>query len=702
LATLLHGAKEVQAPASAPSTAVAADHSPMMMLYCQNQNHNISSGTRISNPVPLNGGITTSVVGSLPNGSVQLMSSPPPAALQVPWVAIVFGGGVGINIVHPPGSDLTRTNIAKFPATTTTMPVASSPHAPLAAAPTPAAAARADGFSSSYSQPALVTHHPQLPTTTAIFSLLPPPANAYSTLSLPPSSSLPTTLFLSAPPATSTAGMPSYKAPHIHVQYNGIQQSIPMLATTSTTTAPAVLATPPALEPLPPPPPAVPIQQLADHHRWAAAAAAPTLVPTLHHPPPSAAQPSSAFVSAAAAAPTSWTMMMMNQPRAYNTTPHEVAATAASAADDAAGWAGTTTAANARPPSSSHLVSPQLTTSSNSQVLPTNPGIFASLLTPPQLQQAAPKQKRLPQPQPKHQQQQKLQQPAPDNAMGILIQDKTDASLKDHHKQYSCNKSIDQSNIEMTNTESLAVSNECRRNPEDEHGDDDYDAHNRKSIKNSLDQDHRCKKGPTILPDHHSQQLQQQEESQDRFLDFQNEIWKQHFQELVACLQEQRQKIKDAQSYQQDNPDHTTQQQEIPQPPIAVALRSLTHLPEQLTRWVKRQRYQYKLWKKGKPSAMDPVRYEALKSIGFIWSSQDTLWWDRFAELVEFKQIHQHCNVPSNYAKHPGLAVWVKSQRHQYKLFALGQPSNMTAERIGELNRIDFRWVLRSYHKQSR
>lgn len=118
-----------------------------------------------------------------------------------------------------------------------------------------------------------------------------------------------------------------------------------------------------------------------------------------------------------------------------------------------------------------------------------------------------------------------------------------------------------------------------------------------------------------------------------------------------------------------------------------------------LARWVKRQRYQYKLMKENKPSTMTQDRALALESIGFVWDSQAAAWGERLDELRLFRQSVGHCNVPSNYAENPQLATWVKCQRRQYKLFIDGKPSNMTQERINMLGSLDFRWELRSSKK---
>jgi len=116
-----------------------------------------------------------------------------------------------------------------------------------------------------------------------------------------------------------------------------------------------------------------------------------------------------------------------------------------------------------------------------------------------------------------------------------------------------------------------------------------------------------------------------------------------------------------------------------------------------LARWVKRQRYQYKLMLEGKPSTMTHERVELLERIGFVWDSQGASWYERLAELEEFKNRNGHCNVPSHYGKNSRLAAWVKCQRRQYKLFQEGKPSNMSQGRIDELENLGFSWELRIF-----
>lgn len=119
-----------------------------------------------------------------------------------------------------------------------------------------------------------------------------------------------------------------------------------------------------------------------------------------------------------------------------------------------------------------------------------------------------------------------------------------------------------------------------------------------------------------------------------------------------------------------------------------------------LARWVKRQRYQYKLKAEGKPSTMTDERIVALEQVGFVWDSHGAAWLERWQELVQFQQQYGHANVPSNHPHNPQLATWVKCQRRQYKLFWDGKPSNMNLERIQRLESVGFEWELRMSHKK--
>lgn len=114
-----------------------------------------------------------------------------------------------------------------------------------------------------------------------------------------------------------------------------------------------------------------------------------------------------------------------------------------------------------------------------------------------------------------------------------------------------------------------------------------------------------------------------------------------------------------------------------------------------LAQWVKRQRYQYKLKLEKKRSTMSDERVQALEEVGFVWDSHRAIWDERFQELVDYKTVNGHCNVPSRYTANRQLAIWVKRQRRQYKFYVEKRPSSMTLERIHRLEMIDFEWDLR-------
>lgn len=121
-----------------------------------------------------------------------------------------------------------------------------------------------------------------------------------------------------------------------------------------------------------------------------------------------------------------------------------------------------------------------------------------------------------------------------------------------------------------------------------------------------------------------------------------------------------------------------------------------------LARWVKRQRHQRVLQKRGDPrSSCTPDRIELLDNLGFVWDSHEVSWRQRVYELHAYKEENGHCLVPSTYPKNAQLATWVKCQRRQYKLFVENKTSNITQERIDQLNEIGFEWELRAPPQKS-
>jgi hypothetical protein len=112
-----------------------------------------------------------------------------------------------------------------------------------------------------------------------------------------------------------------------------------------------------------------------------------------------------------------------------------------------------------------------------------------------------------------------------------------------------------------------------------------------------------------------------------------------------------------------------------------------------LGRWVGKQRTQYRLYVDGKKSPMTTFRIQELESLGFEWGvCHGAAREDRLGELADYRNIHGHCNVPSNYSENTKLGRWVGHQRTQYRLYVEGKTSPMTTFRIQELEGLGFEW----------
>jgi len=147
-----------------------------------------------------------------------------------------------------------------------------------------------------------------------------------------------------------------------------------------------------------------------------------------------------------------------------------------------------------------------------------------------------------------------------------------------------------------------------------------------------------------------------------------------------------------------------------------------------LANWVQTQRTQCNLLLKGGSSYLTKERIDQLNEIDFDWCvkvvrnnilqvgtlertleridhlneidisskvgtvTNDALWKERYAELVDFKQEHGHCCVPTTYILNRRLGKWVDTQRRQYKIWKTEGESNLTKERRDKLNKIGFVW----------
>jgi hypothetical protein len=115
----------------------------------------------------------------------------------------------------------------------------------------------------------------------------------------------------------------------------------------------------------------------------------------------------------------------------------------------------------------------------------------------------------------------------------------------------------------------------------------------------------------------------------------------------------------------------------------------------ELYHWVSNQR---------KRTSMTEERIQKLNDIGYEWSLRVLVDWDeRFEELRAFQNEHGHCRV-SQAEKDDDthqLALWVKLQRKEYKLYQEGKNSTITQGRIQKLNGVGFTWSILSQQRVS-
>jgi superfamily II DNA or RNA helicase len=94
------------------------------------------------------------------------------------------------------------------------------------------------------------------------------------------------------------------------------------------------------------------------------------------------------------------------------------------------------------------------------------------------------------------------------------------------------------------------------------------------------------------------------------------------------------------------------------------------------------------LRKSFKTGTLDPDKVRKLNDIGFVWDVHEKKWWDRYQELLDFRKIHGHCNVPYQSNDFPVLARWISTQRSKRSEGLLSK----NYERL--LADIGFEWVI--------
>jgi Helicase associated domain len=91
--------------------------------------------------------------------------------------------------------------------------------------------------------------------------------------------------------------------------------------------------------------------------------------------------------------------------------------------------------------------------------------------------------------------------------------------------------------------------------------------------------------------------------------------------------------------------------------------------------WCGTQRIRYK---QGKLSL---ERIAKLEAICFPWDAREELWDKNYADLVAYKRIHGHCNVPTESGS---LGSWCNSQRQRR--------NSLSAEQIAQLDTLNLCW----------
>ena len=110
----------------------------------------------------------------------------------------------------------------------------------------------------------------------------------------------------------------------------------------------------------------------------------------------------------------------------------------------------------------------------------------------------------------------------------------------------------------------------------------------------------------------------------------------------------------------------------------------------QLSHWIRNQRAAKRY---NRPIIAE--RGRRLDEIGFVWRLIDPLSWESmFENLVEFKRVYGHCNVPQHWKENKRLGKWVNTQRTTYKR------GKMPAEKEKQLNEIGFAWRLAPTNKR--
>jgi superfamily II DNA or RNA helicase len=91
-----------------------------------------------------------------------------------------------------------------------------------------------------------------------------------------------------------------------------------------------------------------------------------------------------------------------------------------------------------------------------------------------------------------------------------------------------------------------------------------------------------------------------------------------------------------------------------------------------------------------KDGLLDEAKVELLNRIAFNWDPKASVWRTHYLALIAFRDRVGHCRVPENWPENKKLAKWVKTQRVRR------QRGKLSAERIMMLERVGFEWEVLS------
>lgn len=118
-----------------------------------------------------------------------------------------------------------------------------------------------------------------------------------------------------------------------------------------------------------------------------------------------------------------------------------------------------------------------------------------------------------------------------------------------------------------------------------------------------------------------------------------------------------------------------------------------------LSQWIYFQKREYAQMKNiNETSALAPERMELLDKIGFDWGlNSHADWWEKYAQLCEYKEQYGDCNVPQRYSENLSLGLFVYNNRMMFKNLLAGEYSSLTEDRIDALEEIGFCWDNQQY-----